>query len=158
MLCFLIRHDSLRSLVQAKKNLSHFWYCLCVFLDFRSFWGIYVIFSHFGAATKRSNCYSLFIRDFLRTTQKVKKVLRRFFIFYACFLIFWSFWLFMWLSTIFGYLQKYVKFCSLIHHNILRSFVKEKIFWDFFLYCLCLLLDFPAIFGNLCNIRSFSNS
>ncbi|KAG5619523.1 hypothetical protein H5410_004741 [Solanum commersonii] len=127
-----IRHDILRSLVQVKFFLGDFG-IVCVFLNFRPFCGIYVILGHFRVIMKRSKFCSVILHDILRSLMQVKKNLRRFCIVCVCLLIFCNFGAFTSYSSIFGQLRKEVKFCFVIHHNILGSLVQIEIFSRHFL-------------------------
>ncbi|KAG5619525.1 hypothetical protein H5410_004743 [Solanum commersonii] len=153
--CSIIRHDILRSLVQVEIVLRHFVITdavtkrskvLFYYLS-RYSKGIYIIFVHLRAVTKRSKvlfCNSL-------------RYSKSFWVIYVIFSHFWAVTkrskvLFCY-STRYSKLRREVKFCSVIHHDILRSLVQVEFFLMHFWYCLCVFLDFLAILGNFRNIQ-----
>ncbi|KAG5619524.1 hypothetical protein H5410_004742 [Solanum commersonii] len=157
MFCFVIRHDTLRSLVQNLRNI-------------RPYSGSYdkkkVLFCYssrystiIGASQKKLRCflYSLCVfLDFLailRYLRNIQPFSDNYEKKYSVVLLF--------VTIFYGVLCIFSSVCFLIfrfRNDILRSLVQVEIFLSHFLYCLCVFLDFLAILEYLCNIRHFQTA
>ncbi|KAG5619521.1 hypothetical protein H5410_004739 [Solanum commersonii] len=137
---FVIHHDILMSLVQVEIYLRHFLYCLCVFVIFRSFWGIYVMFGRFRAITKRGIVLFTYSSRYSKVIGASLNFYDVFCFVYVYLLIFWPFW---GIYVIFGNFR----FFSLIHHDILRSLVQVEIFLGIFCIVYVCFLIFRPFWG-----------
>ncbi|KAG5619519.1 hypothetical protein H5410_004737 [Solanum commersonii] len=111
--------------------LGIFCFVYVCFFIFRPFWGIYIIFGHFRPVTKRSKV----IGASQKSLSHFRAVMKR------CKVLF-----FFRHDILRSLLRKEVNIYSLIRHDILRSMVKVKKILRRFVYCLCVFLDFSAIY------------
>ena len=112
-------------------------------------------FTILGQLRKEVKYFYVIRHDIKRTLVQIKNILRCFCIVYMCFLIFQPFWGINIRFCNFRAITKRSKFLfdySSRYSKVIRASQKKL---SYFLYCLCVLLDFWSFFRYLRNIRLF---
>ncbi|KAG5610349.1 hypothetical protein H5410_021630 [Solanum commersonii] len=126
----------LSKVICASQNfLERFFYCLCVFLDFLIILGIYIIFGHFWAVTKRSKVLFCYSSRYSKVVGASQQKIDAFFCIVCVFLDF---------LVILGNLRDIRPFSGSYKK---KSLVQVKFLLRCVLYCLCVFIDFSAILG-----------